>query len=79
MAPCTAFSWRSGSIRPAERAGKPVDWLHSFRRMPGDPNFIRVLKNTVIISLYNQVFGFTFHVFLALSSTNPARCASDLP
>ena len=34
--------------------------------MIADPNFVRAFKNTLIINIYNLVFGFTFSVFLAL-------------
>ncbi len=40
--------------------------LGNFERMVGDPNFIRAFRNTIIINLYNLLFGFTFNVFLAL-------------
>lgn len=44
----------------------PWAGLSHFREMVEDPNFIRAFKNTVIINLYNLVFGFSFNVFLAL-------------
>lgn len=40
--------------------------LSNFDRMLKDPNFIRAFKNTVLINIYNLIFGFTFNVFLAL-------------
>ena len=40
--------------------------LDQFRRMIADPSFIRAFKNTVIINIYNLIFGFSFNVFLAL-------------
>ena len=40
--------------------------LDNFKRMIGDPNFVRAFKNTIIINVYHLVFGFTFNVFLAL-------------
>lgn len=46
--------------------GSPWVGLEHFREMLADPNFVRAFKNTVIINLYNLVFGFTFNVFLAL-------------
>ncbi len=46
--------------------GSPWVGLDNFREMVRDPNFIRALKNTVIINFYNLIFGFTFNVFLAL-------------
>ncbi len=46
--------------------GSPWVGLDNFREMVADPNFIRALKNTLIINFYNLVFGFTFNVFLAL-------------
>lgn len=46
--------------------GSPWVGMEHFREMLRDPNFIRALKNTVIINLYNLIFGFTFNVFLAL-------------
>lgn len=46
--------------------GSPWVGLENFREMVADPNFIRAFKNTVLINVYNLVFGFTFNVFLAL-------------
>ena len=46
--------------------GSPWAGLSHFKEMLVDPNFIRAFKNTVIVNLYNLVFGFTFNVFLAL-------------
>lgn len=40
--------------------------LDNFARMFKDPNFVRAFKNTILINVYNLVFGFTFNVFLAL-------------
>lgn len=40
--------------------------LNHFKEMLADPNFIRAFKNTLIINVYNLVFGFTFSVFLSL-------------
>lgn len=40
--------------------------MDNFIRMFKDPNFIRAFKNTVLINVYNLIFGFTFNVFLAL-------------
>lgn len=40
--------------------------MDNFIRMFKDPNFLRALKNTVLINLYTLAFGFTFNVFLAL-------------
>lgn len=54
------YSPRLGVLR------SPWAGLSHFREMVEDPNFIRAFKNTVIINLYNLVFGFTFNVFLAL-------------
>ena len=46
--------------------GSPWAGLSHFREMLVDPNFIRAFKNTLIINVYNLVFGFTFSVFLSL-------------
>ena len=46
--------------------GSPWVGLEHFREMIADPNFVRAFKNTLIINVYNLVFGFTFSVFLAL-------------
>lgn len=46
--------------------GSPWVGLAHFREMFADPVFIQAFKNTVIINLYNLLFGFTFNVFLAL-------------
>lgn len=40
--------------------------LANFRAIFGDPVFIQAFKNTIIINLYNLLFGFSFNVFLAL-------------
>ncbi len=46
--------------------GSPWVGLDHFKEMLADPNFVRAFKNTLIINVYNLVFGFTFSVFLAL-------------
>ncbi len=46
--------------------GSPWVGLDNFKEMFVDPNFMRALKNTLIINFYNLLFGFTFNVFLAL-------------
>ena len=46
--------------------GSPWAGLSHFEEMIRDPNFIRAFKNTVLVNIYNLVFGFTFNVFLAL-------------
>jgi len=46
--------------------GSPWVGLNHFKEMLADPNFIRAFKNTLIINVYNLVFGFTFSVFLSL-------------
>ena len=46
--------------------GSPWVGLGHFKEMLADPNFIRAFKNTLIINVYNLVFGFTFSVFLSL-------------
>lgn len=46
--------------------GSPWVGLAHFQEMVVDPNFIRAFKNTLIVNVYNLVFGFTFNVFLAL-------------
>ena len=46
--------------------GSPWVGLDHFKEMLADPNFIRAFKNTLIINVYNLVFGFTFSVFLSL-------------
>lgn len=46
--------------------GSPWAGLEHFQRMFADPNFIRAFKNTIIINIYNLIFGFTFAIFLAL-------------
>jgi len=46
--------------------GSPWVGLKHFRNMFGDPVFRQAFKNTVIINIYNIVFGFSFNVFLAL-------------
>lgn len=46
--------------------GSPWAGLTHFEEMLRDPNFIRAFKNTLIVNVYNLVFGFTFNVFLAL-------------
>lgn len=46
--------------------GSPWVGLKHFREMFADPVFIQAFKNTVLINIYNLLFGFTFNVFLAL-------------
>jgi putative aldouronate transport system permease protein len=46
--------------------GSPWVGLQHFRTMFADPVFLQAFKNTVIINLYNLIFGFSFNVFLAL-------------
>lgn len=46
--------------------GSPWIGLDHFREMFADPSFIRAFKNTLLINVYNLIFGFTFSVFLAL-------------
>lgn len=41
-------------------------WLKHFKLFLSDENFWRVMKNTVIINLYQLVFGFPFPVIFAL-------------
>jgi len=40
--------------------------LQNFQNMFADPVFIQAFRNTVIINLYNIIFGFAFNIFLAL-------------
>ena len=40
--------------------------LYHYQELFADPAFIQAFKNTVIINIYNLIFGFTFNVFLAL-------------
>lgn len=46
--------------------GSPWVGLTHYRELFADPAFIQAFKNTVIINIYNLIFGFTFNVFLAL-------------
>ena len=46
--------------------GSPWVGLYHYRELFADPAFIQAFKNTVIINIYNLIFGFTFNVFLAL-------------
>lgn len=46
--------------------GSPWVGLKHFQEMIVDPDFLQAFRNTVIINIYNIVFGFTFNVFLAL-------------
>ena len=46
--------------------GSPWVGLKHFQELFADPVFIQALKNTVIINIYNLIFGFTFNGFLAL-------------
>lgn len=50
--------------------GSPWVGLYHYRELFADPAFIQAFKNTVIINIYNLIFGFTFNVFLALMSTS---------
>ena len=46
--------------------GSPWVGLTHYQELFADPAFIQAFKNTVIINIYNLIFGFTFNVFLAL-------------
>ena len=46
--------------------GSPWVGLKHYRELFADPVFIQAFKNTVIINVYNLIFGFSFNVFLAL-------------
>ncbi len=46
--------------------GSPWVGLAHYRRLFSDPVFLQAFKNTVLINVYNLIFGFTFNVFLAL-------------
>lgn len=46
--------------------GSPWVGLANYRELFSDPSFIQAFKNTIIINIYNLVFGFSFNVFLAL-------------
>jgi putative aldouronate transport system permease protein len=46
--------------------GSPWVGFKHFQGMFDDPVFRVAFKNTVIINIYNLIFGFTFNVFLAL-------------
>lgn len=46
--------------------GSPWVGLEHYKELFSSPVFIQAFKNTVIINVYNLVFGFTFNVFLAL-------------
>ncbi|HIQ63773.1 MAG: ABC transporter permease subunit [Christensenellales bacterium] len=53
--------------------GSPWVGLAHYRELFSDPAFIQAFKNTVIINIYNLIFGFTFNVFLALM-INEVQC-----
>ena len=46
--------------------GSPWVGLAHYRELLSDPSFIQAFKNTIIINIYNLIFGFSFNVFLAL-------------
>lgn len=46
--------------------GSPWVGLKHFQELFADPVFLQAFKNTVIINVYNLLFGFSFNVFLAL-------------
>ena len=46
--------------------GSPWVGLAHYRELFSDPSFIQAFKNTIIINIYNLIFGFSFNVFLAL-------------
>ncbi len=46
--------------------GSPWVGLQHYRTLFSDSAFIRAFRNTIIINVYNLVFGFTFNIFLAL-------------
>lgn len=43
--------------------GSPWVGLYHYRELFAVPAFIQAFKNTVIINIYNLIFGFTFNVF----------------
>ena len=53
--------------------GSPWVGLAHYRELFSDSAFIQAFKNTVIINIYNLIFGFTFNVFLALM-INEVQC-----
>ena len=46
--------------------GSPWVGLQHYRELFSDPVFIQAFKNTILINIYNLIFGFSFNVFLAL-------------
>lgn len=46
--------------------GSPWAGLKHYQELFSDPSFIQAFKNTIIINVYNLIFGFSFNVFLAL-------------
>lgn len=46
--------------------GSPWVGLDNFREMAADPVFWTALQNTIMINIWNLLFGFTFNILLAL-------------
>ncbi len=46
--------------------GSPWVGLQHYQELFSDPVFIQAFQNTIIINIYNLIFGFSFNVFLAL-------------
>ena len=46
--------------------GSPWVGLEHYRELFSDSVFLQAFKNTILINVYNLIFGFSFNVFLAL-------------
>ena len=46
--------------------GSPWVGLQHYQELFSDPVFIQAFQNTIIINIYNLIFGFSFNVFLAM-------------
>jgi multiple sugar transport system permease protein/putative aldouronate transport system permease protein len=53
--------------------GSPWAGLYNFQRFLGSPNFINILRNTVVLSIYGLIAGFPFPVILAIAVNHSMR------
>ena len=55
-----------GLLDLPRRRGQSLDRLEHFQTLFGNDQFLRALKNTIIISFYGLIFGFPMPILLAL-------------
>ncbi|MDR3333573.1 MAG: ABC transporter permease subunit [Treponema sp.] len=53
--------------------GSPWVGLYNFQRFLGSPNFLNIIRNTLVLSIYGLVAGFPFPVILAICVNHSLR------